>query len=199
MPKHEPQRSCLGCRQVRDKSELMRFVLSPEGEIVPDLLSKLPGRGAYTCCSSGCLHTAVAKKQFNRAFKGDLTSISSEELIRRVTALLEERVAAYVALANKAGQTVSGTDMVIDSLRKHQVGLIVLAKDVSPDIREKILQAAARAGVVHAELLDKDHLGNLLGKALRSAVAIMKGGFSETVIKELNKYRNFFEGGAQVR
>lgn len=199
MMKHDPQRSCLGCRTARNKQDLIRFVLSPDREIVPDLLNKLPGRGAYTCSTKECLRNAVVKKQFNRAFKGEVAAITPEETIQRVTVLMEERIASYLALANKAGQVISGTDMVIDALRKQQAGCVIFARDVSPDIGEKIRHAATRAGIEQVELLDKDRLGQLLGKALRSAAAIGKGGFAETVIKELKKYRNFFEGGAQVR
>lgn len=199
MPKHEPQRSCLGCRTARDKSDLLRFVLSPEREIVPDLLNKLPGRGAYICRTGECLLSAISRKQFNRAFKGEVATVSAEGLHADIVHAAEERVASYLALANKAGQVISGTDMVIEALRKQQIGIVFFARDVSADIGDKIRQVATRAGVEQVELLDKDRLGQLLGKGLRSSAAIAKGGFAETVIKELRKYRNFFEGGAQVR
>ena len=55
----KPQRSCLACRETRDRDRLIRFVLSPQGEVVPDLDVKLPGRGAYTCVSAACLAAAV--------------------------------------------------------------------------------------------------------------------------------------------
>lgn len=199
MPKHEPQRSCLGCRTVHDKADLLRFVLSPEREIIPDLLNKLPGRGAYTCRSPECIRNAIGRKQFNRAFKGEVAPISLEELTRHILERVEERIASYLALANKAGQVISGTDMVIEALRKQQAGIVFFARDVSPDIGDKICQAAKRAHTEQVVLLDKDRLGQLVGKGLRSSIAIEKGGFAETVIKELRKYRNFFEGGALVR
>ena len=199
MPKHEPQRSCLGCRTARDKADLVRFVLSPEREIVPDLLSKLPGRGAYTCRTVECLRDAVSRKQFNRAFKGEVAKVSADELHAKILHIAEERIASYLALANKAGQVISGTDMVMEALRKQQAGIVLFARDVSADIGDKIRYAATRAGVEQIELLEKDRLGQLLGKGLRSSAAIVKGGFAETVIKEMRKYRNFFEGGAQVR
>lgn len=199
MPKQEPQRSCLGCRASRDKKELFRFVLSPERELVPDPQGRLPGRGAYTCCMKDCLKAAVEKKQFNRAFKGEVKSVKADDLLRMVTDLLEERLASYLALANKAGKVASGGDSVMDALRKQKTGVVVLARDISADIGEKFSHAAGRAGAECITLLDKERLGALLGKEIRSVAAIEKGGFAETVVKELEKYRNFFEGGTQGR
>ena len=199
MPKQEPQRSCLGCRTAKDKKELLRFVLSPERELVPDLLSRLPGRGAYTCLTKSCLKMAVDKKLFNRAFKGEVVSGKAEEVVGKISAMLEERLASYLALANKAGKVVSGSDMVIEALRKQQIGIVFVTRDISSDIGEKVAQTAARVGTELVRLLDKERLGSLLGKELRSAAAIEKGGFADTVVKELVKYRNFFEGGTQER
>jgi predicted RNA-binding protein YlxR (DUF448 family) len=53
MAGQSPQRSCLGCGAVRDKGDLLRFVLAPDNVPVPDLKGKLPGRGAYICMSRG--------------------------------------------------------------------------------------------------------------------------------------------------
>lgn len=199
MPKQEPQRSCLGCRTSKDKKDLLRFVLSPERELVPDLLSRLPGRGAYTCLSRICLKAALEKKQFNRAFKGEVTSGRPDEVAARITAMIEERLGSYLSLANKAGKVVSGSDMVMEALRKEQVGVVFITRDISVDIGEKVVHTAGRVGTVVVRLLDKERLGGLLGKELRSAAAIEKGGFADTVVKELVKYRNFFEGGTQER
>ncbi|SNB45659.1 DUF448 domain-containing protein [Geobacter sp. DSM 9736] len=199
MPKQEPQRSCLGCRVVRDKKDLLRFVLSPDRELVPDLQGKLPGRGAYTCRDTKCLGTAVERRQFNRAFKGEVVCGTPGEVIGRIRALLEKRIASYLALAKKAGQVTSGGDMVTDTLRKQRAGVVVLACDISPDIGEKLANAARRSGAECYRLLDKEHLGDLLGKELRSVAAIDKGGIAQTVNREMQKYRNFFEGGAQGR
>src|SRR5512135_2097164 len=105
-----PQRSCLGCRTTRDKKDLLRFVLAPDRTLVPDLLAKLPGRGAYTCMNRACIVSAAQKKQFSRAFKGDVVYDGADRLMDQVISLLEERIASYLALANKAGKVVSGSD-----------------------------------------------------------------------------------------
>ncbi|MCM2358124.1 MAG: DUF448 domain-containing protein [Geobacteraceae bacterium] len=198
MPRNEPQRSCLSCRTVKEKKDLLRFVLAPDRTLVPDLQAKLPGRGAYTCPKKSCLREAAAKKQFARSFRGEVRSGTPDELVSLVAARMEERIAAYLALANKAGKVASGGDTVAELLTRRTPGIICIAADISPDIGEKVAYQAARAGVEYFTLFDKERLGALLGKALRSVVAVERGGFSETIRKELERYRNFFEGGTDA-
>ena len=195
MPRNEPQRSCLSCRTVKDKHELLRFVLAPDQTLVPDLQAKLPGRGAYTCLKESCLRAAVAKKQFARSFHGEVRTGTSDELVGQVIVRMEERIAAYLALANKAGKVASGGDTVAELLLKRTPGIVCIASDISSDIGEKLRFMAERAGVEHFAMFDKERLGALLGKELRSVVAVERGGFSETLQKELERYRNFFQGG----
>ncbi len=199
MPAVAPQRSCLGCREAKGKGELLRFVLAPDRTLVPDLLGKLPGRGAYTCLRASCLRAAIAKRQFARSFRGDVHLPEADVLVSQVTLLMEERLASYVALANKGGKVVSGTEMVIDLFRRRTPGVVFVASDLAADSRAKITHLADRAEVPMIDLFDKARLGGLLGKEQRGVVAIEPGGFSETIKKELDRYRNFFEGGVQSR
>lgn len=181
---------------MREKKDLIRFVLAPDRTIVPDLQEKLPGRGAYTCVSRACLREAATRKQFARAFRGEVRIGSPEDVCTLVEERLLNRIAGYLALANKAGKVVSGTDMVLDLVRRRPPGIIIVAADISPDIGEKVAGAAAKAGVPVYRVLDKDKLGQLLGKELRSVVAVESGGFSRTLASELERFRIFSEGGA---
>jgi len=63
-----PQRQCVGCREMKNKKELIRVVRSPEGEISLDFNGKKPGRGAYVCPSEECLKKARKSKALERAF-----------------------------------------------------------------------------------------------------------------------------------
>ncbi len=198
MAKEEPKRSCIGCKAVKPKDELLRFVLTPERIAVPDLLSRLPGRGAYTCLNKACIRDAVAKKQFNRAFKGEVKTESAEELDRLIVSMMEERIASYVALANKAGRIVSGSDMVLQVLKRQQKErLILFSTDISGEIRQKVVAQADKFGVEHFSLFDKERVGALIGKSLRSVVAVEGHGFVSALKREIERYRNFVGGGAQ--
>ena len=64
-----PQRSCIGCGSIKDKSALLRIVCSKEGIVEPDESGKKSGRGAYICRDLNCLKEAKKKKSFNKAFK----------------------------------------------------------------------------------------------------------------------------------
>ena len=67
-PKKIPQRQCLGCREMKNKKDLIRVVRSPEGEISLDFKGKKPGRGAYVCPDSACLAKARKSRALERAF-----------------------------------------------------------------------------------------------------------------------------------
>lgn len=69
------ERRCVGCREMRGKSELLRIVRSPEGSYAIDLIGKAPGRGAYICRAEDCFAKAFKQKGFERSFK---TKISPE-------------------------------------------------------------------------------------------------------------------------
>ena len=64
-----PQRQCVGCREMKNKKELIRVVRSPEGEISLDFNGKKPGRGAYVCPSGECLKKARKSRALERAFE----------------------------------------------------------------------------------------------------------------------------------
>ena len=72
MQKKIPMRQCLGCREMKEKRELIRVVRSPEGVISLDFKGKAPGRGAYLCRSAECLKKAVKSKALERAFSAQI-------------------------------------------------------------------------------------------------------------------------------
>lgn len=196
MPKTDPQRSCLGCRVIADKDSLLRFVLAPDNSVVPDVGAKLPGRGAYTCYNNSCLESAIKKRQFGRAFRQDVISPPVADMERVIVRLLESRILSYISLANKAGKVVSGSDKVMDTLRRRSAALLILATDISMDSKAKFAALATATDVKMVSFLTKEQLGAPLGKDIRSAVAILPCSFAETLGRELTRYWNFFEGGA---
>jgi predicted RNA-binding protein YlxR (DUF448 family) len=187
-----PQRSCLGCRVSKDKSLLIRFVETPEKEIMPDLESRLPGRGAYTCIDKRCLAKAIEQRQFKRSFKHDVSVMQAEQLVEFVGRQLHSRIIGLIGLANKAGLITGGGSMVSEALRsKKTPGLVIVATDVSEAIGGKIIHAAAAHHVPHRTAVTKDDFGAILGKAPRSAIAVAPGGFVAQLVKAIDRYRNF--------
>ena len=187
-----PQRSCLGCRTSKDKSLLIRFILTPEMEIMPDLENKLPGRGAYTCIDKRCLAAAIEQRQFKRSFKHDVSVMPAEQLTEFVRKQLHSRIIGLIGLANKAGLVTGGGSMVSDALRsKKKPGLVIVATDVSEAIGGKIIHSAAANNIQHRTVVTKDDFGAILGKAPRSAIAVASGGFVAQLVKAIDRYRNF--------
>jgi hypothetical protein len=188
----KPQRSCLGCRQSRDRDSLIRFVISPHGEVVPDIEAKLPGRGAYTCVSEGCLRSALKQRQFSRAFKREVAVAAPDEMVGLVGGIMQKRILGYLGLANRSGQVISGGSLVCAAVRGgHKPALILIATDVSESIGEKIELLAKVHKVMCFRILNKDDLGAILGKAPRSAVAVRTSGFVAQLAHEIERYRNF--------
>ncbi len=72
MPKKIPQRQCMGCREMKQKRELLRVVRSPEGDISLDFNGKKPGRGAYLCTNVQCLKRIRKSKALERAFSSPI-------------------------------------------------------------------------------------------------------------------------------
>lgn len=70
MPKKIPMRTCIGCGAVRPKKELIRIVMTKEGEILLDQTGRANGRGAYLCDDPLCLQKAKKRKGLQKAFRG---------------------------------------------------------------------------------------------------------------------------------
>ena len=83
--KRNPQRTCMGCNQKKDKKDLVRIVKNKEGEIFLDPSGRANGRGAYICKDSECLKKAIKTKALNRAFKVEV----SDEVYEKLLAELE--------------------------------------------------------------------------------------------------------------
>jgi predicted RNA-binding protein YlxR (DUF448 family) len=78
--KKVPQRTCLGCKVVRPKKELVRIVRTPEGEVVVDATGKRSGRGAYTCPNPACLEAACKGNLVNKALEVELSAADKATL-----------------------------------------------------------------------------------------------------------------------
>lgn len=143
-------RMCAVSREVRPIDELIRFVVSPQGEVVPDLKRKLPGRGMWIAASRKVVAEAVRRHQFSKAFKRDLHI--PQTLPADIEALLVRSVTEALGIAAKAGQVVAGFGKVESALREGTVEVLIHASDGAADgIRKLDMLARQNAGNRGAE------------------------------------------------
>ena len=89
--RHVPQRTCVGCRQVQDKRNLVRLVRTSEGQLVVDDSGKRNGRGAYLCRQRSCWETAIKGEQLGKALRMDIGQAEKMVLQEFLSALPEEQ------------------------------------------------------------------------------------------------------------
>jgi predicted RNA-binding protein YlxR (DUF448 family) len=134
-------RMCAVTRQVRPIDELIRFVVSPSGEVVPDLKRKLPGRGLWVSASRQAVAEAARRNHFSKGFKRDVRATAT--LAADTEALLVRSVVEALAMAAKAGQVVSGFSKVEGALAQRPIQALIHAGDGAADGIRK-LDAIAR-------------------------------------------------------
>jgi predicted RNA-binding protein YlxR (DUF448 family) len=86
-----PQRTCVGCQQVRPKRELVRVFRAPDGTVGIDPKGKRPGRGAYICPQASCLASAIRGKRLERALETTLSREITDQLGARIGAIEPEQ------------------------------------------------------------------------------------------------------------
>lgn len=72
MPKKTPLRQCVGCREMKEKTSLVRIIKTPDNQILFDKSGKMNGRGAYICLDSNCFDKAVKNKGIERTLKCEI-------------------------------------------------------------------------------------------------------------------------------
>lgn len=124
-------RMCAVTRQVRPIAELIRFVVAPSGDVIPDLKRKLPGRGLWISTSRATVAEAVRRHHFSKGFKRDVRV--SPTLAADTEQLLARSVSDALAMAAKAGQVISGFTRVEAALAQHQAAALIHASDGAAD------------------------------------------------------------------
>ncbi|MEO1168468.1 MAG: DUF448 domain-containing protein [Pseudomonadota bacterium] len=141
---HEPERKCILSGEVRPRESLLRLALSPDGEILPDVRAKAPGRGAWISADGDAFRAAVANGKLRgglaRAFKtGDFRI--PDDLGKRIADALERNALDRLGLEARGGTLITGSEKLRDSARAGQVHLLLHAADAAEDGRRKLDQA----------------------------------------------------------
>ena len=173
----EPDRRCIASGEAQPKRGLIRFAVSPDGTLVPDILEKLPGRGIWVAADRAALKTAVNKRLFARAAKKPVTV--SDTLVADVEAGLAKRLIDGISMARKAGRAVAGFEKVKDWLGKDQARILLQASDGSSRGKTKLYAPGGRGS--YFEVLSASELGLSFGRERVIHAALGFGGLTERI------------------
>jgi uncharacterized protein len=193
--RNEPlTRSCIVTRLAMPADRMMRFVLDPEGRVVPDLRRRLPGRGVWVTARREMLAAAERKKLFSRGFRTEAKV--EPDLAGRVEGLLEDQALQALSFARKAGEIVTGFMKVEAAIGRHAVVAIVQADEAGEDGREKIEAALRRRfGKVNAipiiRIFQSGQLDLALGRSNVIHAALLAGPASENVLERVAALARF--------
>lgn len=188
-------RQCAVTRDTLPVSELIRFVETPDGSIIPDLKANLPGRGVWISCGRDTVEKAMKSGAFARGLKKAVKV--DPALSEHLDQLLSKRVLDRLSLANKAGLVTTGFVKVSKSLERGEAVVLLHGEDGAPDGKRKldaILKKAANAVENEKYLLKTpidifsiEELSLAIGRENVVHASIGEGGASESFLSELQR------------
>ena len=176
----DPERRCIVTGESQPKCGLVRFVVGPDGQVVPDVLGRLPGRGMYVEANAGLIEKAVKKNLFARAARQPVTvpdglvALIEGQVLRRVTDLL--------SMARKAGDAVTGYEKVKDMLAKGQARVLIQASDGSERGKTKLRAPEGEGHFIGC--LTAGEMGLAFGRERAIHAALAAGGLTSRVVEE---------------
>ncbi len=175
----EPERRCIATGESQPKAGLIRFVVGPDAQIVPDIMGKLPGRGIYVSADKAALELACKKNLFARAAKAPVTV--PDDLMAQVEQALVKRVVDLISLDRKAGRAVTGFEKVKDWLAKGEAKVLIQASDGSDRGKDRLFTPE---GGRFFGCLTSSEIGLAFGRDYAIHAALAAGGLTTRVVEE---------------
>ena len=191
-----PLRRCSATGVQKAKNELLRFVVGPDGSLVPDLDEKLPGRGLWLSGERDMVNTACAKGLFS--YQAGREVKIPADFAGLVDGLMVRRCLDLIGLARRAGKVVAGFEKVQARLRgrndnnghNNNGGDVLLqASDGAGDGRDKI--KALAPGIRSVDVFKARELGRAIGRDQAVHVVMAGGKLAESLIREANRLMAF--------
>jgi uncharacterized protein len=190
------ERLCVVTRTVRPIEDLIRFVVGPQGEAVPDVKSRLPGRGVWVTATHDALSEAIKRKSFARGFKQDVRL--PPDLISRTELLLERSALDALAIAAKASLVAAGFIKAESALARGEAVALFHAAEAAPDGVRKLDAALRRSPsdrpVAVIRFLASAQLDLALGRPNVIHAALLAGPPSDTFLARLRRLERFRTG-----
>jgi uncharacterized protein len=186
------ERRCIVTGEVRPEEKLVRFVVGPESNVVPDIAAKLPGRGIWVTAERAVLAQAVAKNAFAKAAKASVKT--APDLVALVEKLLVQHMQSDLGLARRAALLVLGFDNVLRGLgEKVPPRALVEASEGAEDGRRKLAAAAVSRGlrIETIDCLSRAELSLALGRENVIHAAVKRGPLAERLIFDSARLAGF--------
>ncbi|MEO8530331.1 MAG: RNA-binding protein [Deltaproteobacteria bacterium] len=175
----QTERKCIVTGDVQPKNGLIRFAVSPEDVIFPDILNKLPGRGIWVSADADVLAEAIKKNLFSRAAKKPVKL--PETLAADVDRLLAKHVVDLISLTRKSGRAICGFEKVKAMLDNGTARVLLQASDGSERGKQKLWTPS---GGRWFGMLTAAELGLAFGRDSVIHGALAAGGLSKRVVEE---------------
>ena len=196
-PRRAPgsERLCIVMREVKPVTDLIRFVIGPDREVVPDLKRRLPGRGVWVTATRAAVAEAVKRKAFGRGFKADVHV--APDLGDAVERLLERSVLDALSIVRKAGRVAVGFAQVERALAREPVVALLHAAEAGREgVRKLAATARSRLGekVAALPVLDRFTAAQLdlaLGRPNVVHAALLAGSSSDGFLARFRKLERF--------
>ena len=189
-----PERRCIVTGESQPKAGLIRFVVGPDAQVVPDVMGRLPGRGMYVAADRAAIAKAATKGLFSRAARQAVKA--PDGLAEQVEALLVRRVIELLSLARKAGQAVTGYEKVKDWLVKGQAIALIQASDGSERGKSKLRPPERKNGESKNGFIGcmtSQEMGLAFGREHAIHGALAAGGLGQRVVEEAARLAGFRE------
>ncbi|MBV9378017.1 MAG: RNA-binding protein [Alphaproteobacteria bacterium] len=194
-PAAGPLRRCIATGEIAERARLLRLVIGPGGELVPDLASGLPGRGLWVTPRRDVVERAITKRLFARAARAPV--IVSPGFADRIEGLLAQRCCDAIGLARRAGLAFAGFEKVCEAMRAGKVGLLLSAIDGAEAGRGKVRALGAELPVVR--VLTAAEMGGVFGRDHVVHVALSAGRLSRRLLDDAEKMAGFRSGAVVDR
>lgn len=189
-----PLRTCIATGETGAPERMIRFVVGPDGDVVPDLARRLPGRGLWVRGERSAVEQAVARKAFSRAARAPVKA--APDLPQRIERLLLDRALEDLSRARRAGRAVAGFVKVEQLIGQRRAGLVIVASEADGDGLAK-LQAT---GVPIERLGDAAELGGVFGRDQAVYVGVARddasGRFIQRIAGGAARWRRYRSNGA---
>ncbi len=178
LPERGPERRCLATGEVLAKERLLRFVVGPDGEIVPDPAARLPGRGLWLKPERAIIRRAQTRGLFARAAKAKVKV--PDDLLERLVAMERRRLLDLLGLARRAGVLVTGFEKVRAAIAGGTVAVLLEAAEAGDDGRGKLAALAAHRapGALLCDGFTIAELSQALGREHAVHAAVLQSGIA---------------------